>query len=120
MTRLALAVILTITLGACTAAEVAADGPTEGPRVRIELLEFSFAPAVIEVPADTRFTVEVRNSGRMDHDLTIDGLHLKVIVKPGRSAVRILGPLPRDAMYDVVCTLVGHVQLGMVGRLVVR
>ena len=120
MTRLALVALLTITLAACTTAEAAAEGPTEGPHIRIELRDFSFAPAVIEVPADTRFTLELRNSGRMDHDLTIDGLHLKVILKPGRSAVRILGPLPSGATYDVVCTVIGHVQLGMVGRMVVR
>jgi hypothetical protein len=38
MTELVLVVLLTITLGACTAAEAAAGGPTEGPRIRVELL----------------------------------------------------------------------------------
>lgn len=115
----ALLAIVAIVFGACASAD-AADTVAAGPRVVVELLDMKFAPALIEVPAGEAFTLEVRNAGKIEHDLTIDALHFKVIVKAGRSATRVLGPLPPALTYPVVCSIFGHKEAGMIGKLVTR
>ena len=114
----AILTVLALSLPACDEAE--ANSSTDGPRVIVELSDYRFAPAVIEAPADAPFTIEVRNVGKIEHDLTIDALRFKVIVKSRRSATRVLGPFPRGARYDVLCSILGHKEMGMVGKLIVR
>ncbi len=119
ITRLALAMLISAVVGACAPAEASSES-AEGPVINVELSDFRFTPALIEVPADQRFTLALRNTGKMDHDLTIDALHLKVILKPGRPARRVLEPMPGGTSYAVVCSIMGHAQLGMVGKLLAR
>lgn len=114
----AILTVLALSLPACDEAE--ANSSTGGPRVIVEMSDYRFTPAVIEAPADAPFTIELRNVGRIEHDLTIDALRFKVIVKAGRSATRVVGPLTRGARYDVLCSILGHKQMGMVGSLIVR
>lgn len=110
--------VLAVSLPACGEAE--ANSATDGPRVIVDMSDYRFTPTVIEAPADARFTIEVRNVGKIEHDLTIEALRFKVTVKSGRSATRVLGPFPRGARYDVLCSILGHKEMGMVGRLIVR
>ena len=111
--------LLMIATAACGSADAASTGDV-GPRVAVVLSDYKFSPEVIEVPADEQFTLELRNAGKIEHDLTIDALRFKVIVRSGRSATRVLGPLSRGTTYDVVCSISGHKEAGMVGKLVAR
>jgi uncharacterized cupredoxin-like copper-binding protein len=104
---------------ACGSAEAASPSAV-GQRIAVVLSDYAFSPAVIEAPADEQFTLDVRNAGRIEHDLTVEALRFKVVVRSGRSATRVLGPLPRGTTYVVVCTISGHREAGMVGKLVAR
>lgn len=111
--------LLMVTSLACGSAEAASTSAV-GQRIAVVMSDYAFSPATIEVPADEQFTLDVRNGGRIEHDLAVEALRFKVVVRSGRSATRVLGPLPRGTTYTVVCSISGHKEAGMVGKLVVR
>jgi uncharacterized cupredoxin-like copper-binding protein len=99
-----------------------APGPER--EVSVGMTEYAFLPTTIEVSAGERVRINVRNTGRLEHDFAPDqrgvalGLsHLHLA--PGSSA-SFDWTAPNDpAEVRIVCTLVGHEALGMVARLVV-
>lgn len=112
---LAIVALLAVALTACGGAAA-----PSGPVVAVELTDFKFGPATIEIPADQKVTLELRNKGAVEHDITIDAIGLKAIVKPGQTATRALGPLKTGTTYDVYCSTAGHKESGMVGKLIVK
>lgn len=117
LTSLALIALLALGLAACGGG---ASPTTTGPKISIDMTEFMFSPKAIEVPAGQQVTLELRNKGTVEHDLTIDAIGLKVIVKPGQTAQRAIGPFAAGTEYEVHCTVAGHKESGMIGTLVVK
>lgn len=114
MKRLTAAILAGLVLAACS-------GPAE-PQLterRIEMSEFMFTPDAIEMAAGESVRLVLENTGVVEHDFTLDATGLKVVVNPGRSAERTLGPL-EPGTYEVHCSVAGHKEQGMTLTLEVR
>jgi len=96
-----------------TAAPIAgADGET------VLLVDFGFRPGEIRVRAGEPVNLELVNDGRILHDLTIPARGFRAVVGPGQRTTAGLSGVPAGA-YEFYCSVPGHREAGMVGRLVV-
>ncbi|MBI2983140.1 MAG: cupredoxin domain-containing protein [Chloroflexi bacterium] len=87
--------------------------------IKLTLSEFKYSPSTIDLAAGEKTTLELRNSGTVEHDLIIDAAGLKVSVQPGKTATRNLGPLSSGS-YEIYCSVAGHKESGMKGHLTVK
>lgn len=86
--------------------------PTE---INVDLAEFSISPNTLEIPP-AGATLRITNSGSTLHNLEIPQLGLKSgDVQPGQAATIAVPASDTDAMYDMLCTIVGHADSGMRG-----
>jgi len=107
----------------CCALVVACAPPPEREIV-VGMTEYAFLPATIEVAAAERVRLVVRNFGRQEHDLMPDergrALGLPhVHLGPGASATNEWTAPANPTEIRIVCTVLGHESLGMVGRIVI-
>lgn len=109
-----LTILLTVVLSACTAVAAA----PEPVRIPVRMTEFSYGTALLEAPAGLPLVLAVTNAGKVDHDLVIDELGLRVLLRAGESAEATVGPLAART-YLVRCTIPTHQALGMTAALVV-
>jgi manganese oxidase len=90
---------------------VAAGGDT----VSVELTEFDIQPDPIK--ASPGGTLEVRNAGSVQHDLSVVGHDVKTpLLNGGESSSLSLDRLD-EGSYEVICTVPGHADAGMRGTL---
>ena len=89
------------------------------PEARVVLTDFSFAPKAVEIPAGRKVEFKLTNSGRVEHDITADGIGFHVHVMAGERLAMEAGPF-EPGEYDFFCSVVGHREAGMIGKLVVR
>lgn len=82
----------------------------------VELMEFMIMPEPIEAPAGS--TLEVENTGTVEHDLgVVDGPETPAIAAGGTGELDISALAP--GTYTVICTIAGHREAGMEGTLTV-
>ncbi|HEX5824044.1 MAG TPA: heavy metal translocating P-type ATPase [Candidatus Limnocylindrales bacterium] len=101
---------------------VAVDRAIDGGAVTIEITarDLRFAPAAIEVPAGRFVIVQFTNDDPVFHDWTVEGLaNIDANARPGQTQ-RIRFRIDEPGDWTVVCTVAGHAEAGMSGRLVVR
>ena len=113
---IALAALLGLALVSC------GGGATQAPAgstVKLTLSEFKYSTPTVEILADQKITLELKNAGTVEHDFTIDAIGLKVLAGPAKTVTRTVGPL-KAGTYDVYCSIAGHKEAGMVGKLVVK
>lgn len=118
MARLAsVAAALALMLAACSTSST---GGAPGSGVfSITLSEFKYSPTQLQVPAGSPFKLTVKNAGAVEHDFTITAKSVNVLVKPGASAEREIAALEAGT-YEIFCSIPGHKEAGMVGKLVVK
>lgn len=112
---LRLLVVASLILASCVDP---ASTPTS--KITVDLTEFAFTPKTLELPVGQKVALELVNKGSVEHDLVIDRIGLRVIFKPGQTATRFIGPFPAGTEHEIYCSLVGHKESGMTGKLVVR
>ena len=78
--------------------------------------EYSFAPSALKASAG-RTTIRFTNGGAVDHDFSIDALHIHLTEKPGKTGEATLTLTP--GTYTFFCAVPGHRQSGMQGTLTV-
>lgn len=86
--------------------------------IMVEAGDFSFRPAEVRVTAGRPINIALTNRGAIFHDLTIPAQRFQVQVQPGQRVDGSLPALPRGT-YEFYCSVPGHREAGMVGRLVV-
>ncbi|HEX6968947.1 MAG TPA: multicopper oxidase domain-containing protein [Micromonosporaceae bacterium] len=117
------ALVLGLLLGMVIVAVVPGDGPagrntaagqtaptTVGP-FDIELGDLYVKPSSITVPPGATVTLRVRNAGKMDHSLELDGTGGQLL-KPGEETTVTWGPFTSSV--QAWCTVAGHRESGMV------
>ncbi len=77
----------------------------------LQLGDLFVAPSRIEVTAGETITLNVSNSGGIQHDLKLDGTTGTGMLAPGKSETIKVGPFSADA--EMWCTVPGHKQAGM-------
>lgn len=98
------------------------EGPLTVDRF-VEGEDYEFEPDSITVPRGTRVRLTFKNEGNLIHTYTIDELGLDTgSVSPGSSkTVEFDSPESATVLtYRSYCAVPGHVELGMVGTLVVE
>lgn len=101
-----------------------AAGAAEGAIVIVASDEggrFRFEPDRIEVRAGQQVTLRVVNRGPSPHDMSIQDLKVDTgQFNPGEERTVTFTAPNRPGEYQFICTVPGHLQLGMKGTLVVR
>ena len=78
--------------------------------------EYAFTPPTLTATAG-KVTIRFTNKGVVEHDFTIDALHVKISAKPGKTAEATV--TLTAGTYKFYCTIPGHLQSGMQGKLTV-
>lgn len=113
---------LTLTLigiAGIVAAACGGGGAAQMPSVRVTLSDFKFAPAPIQVPANTKVAFQLTNSGSVEHDVTAKDLGMHLYVGTAKRVEEVVGPF-KPGTYDIYCGIAGHREAGMVGKIVVK
>jgi uncharacterized cupredoxin-like copper-binding protein len=134
---LMLALILTFVLAACGGA-AAKPGPTEPQTIALALNEFQFQPAEITVNVGQPIKLVLKNNGTVLHDFVSTDAMVEVMEEHGaehdmagmetnmHAAIEAgqQSTLEFKAMqagtYTFYCTVAGHKEAGMVGKLIVK
>ena len=118
---------------------LSACGASAGPStsVSITMTEFTFLPNTLSVPAWQDITITVTNTGAVAHDLMImkqgkeilghddledgraDAYWSQEALEPGESLVSTFVAPTVPGEYQIVCGVAGHLEAGMVGKLIV-
>ena len=117
----ALLVALALTLAACGGGgdgdEGDGGGDGGGTTLSLQGKEFEFIPNTLSAPADTEVTVELENTGTIEHDFTIDEANLSFLVPATETGS---GTFTLSAgTYTFYCAVPGHRESGMEGTLTV-
>lgn len=112
-------------------------------RFTVQETDFAYSPVTITVPVNQSISLEFKNTGLVEHDFVIENIDLTDVVgnetgghdagghdmgdveydlhvstMPGESST--IQFTPTDAgTYEFFCTVKGHLEAGMIGKLVV-
>lgn len=89
---------------------------TEGAVLEIEGSEFAFDPAELKAAAGPT-TIRLTNKGASEHDIMIDELDVHLTAAAGASAETEVTLEPGN--YELYCSIPGHRESGMQGKLTV-
>ncbi len=93
--------------------------PVAGARiVEIVATDFSFRPAEVTVKAGEVVNLQLVNQGVAAHDLVLPALGIWLLAAPGQS-VTSGATYDRPGEYEFYCSLPGHRDVGMIGRIIV-
>lgn len=120
--------ILVWTVSAC-----GKSGPSTN--LSFSMNDFSFDPNEFTVPAGKEITVHVTHHGSMEHNFIIMKLGLEagemfddadkanvfweIDLQPGDSETVVFTAPEQPGTYQIICGMPGHLQSGMLGKLVV-
>ena len=103
---------------ASPAASPAASPVASGSQVSVSMQDFKFVPREIPIAADTDVSIDLSNDGIAIHNFWITEVEQgSEMLDPGTSATLSVN-LPAGE-YRVICQVPGHVDLGMVAKLIV-
>ncbi len=81
---------------------------------------FSFQPSKLTAEAGETVTIEFKNQGSLSHNLTFKNLDAKTeTIQSGKTRTIELR-VDEPGTYKFICTVSGHAQAGMKGKLVVN
>lgn len=102
-------------------------------KISVDLSDFMISPDAFTVKAGAVITVNVTNSGAIQHDFNIMKLGSEiggmideddranvlwgVKVEPGETLTATFTVPEEPGLYQVICSLPGHLQAGMVGSI---
>ncbi|MGH9042522.1 MAG: cupredoxin domain-containing protein [Acidimicrobiia bacterium] len=119
--------LLTIMVGGLGAACGSDDGnddarsngavPVSEGGVPVEVKQFTFIPSEITASAG-EVIFSVKNTGTLEHNLTIDEPEFSLSVFPGKTRSRKVEL--EAGTYDIYCSVTGHRLAGMEGELTVN
>jgi nitrite reductase (NO-forming) len=93
--------------------------PVAGARaVEIEANDFAFKPAEISLRAGEVVNLTVVNRGTTVHDLVVPAAGIWLVVPAGRSVTTGFRA-DRPGEYEFYCSVPGHREAGMTGKIVV-
>jgi uncharacterized cupredoxin-like copper-binding protein len=104
--------------------------------IDVDMTEHTFAPNEFTVPTEAEITINLNNSGKQAHEFRIlvldakadedvdkDGnstLYWNAIISPGQSKSLSFTAPSEPGSYVIRCSVPGHTQAGMVGKLYVE
>lgn len=129
MRRLLLSLLLVTLLTACGGANAAKTNHS------VTLTDFAYSPTQLTVPAGKEITLDAANTGAVIHNFIIMNLgtnagtewtadddanvYWKLEIPAGGSANATFTAPSEPGEYEVVCSTPGHLQAGMIGKMIV-
>jgi uncharacterized cupredoxin-like copper-binding protein len=118
-----------------TGALLTACGP-KSVTLTVDMKEYSFTPSTLEVPAGANVTLNLSNSGTLEHEMVImifekeatvpfddddePNIYWEHELEMGESeAIEFTAP-SEPGEYQIVCGIPAHLEQGMVGTLIVK
>lgn len=102
----------------------------------VDMKEYKFTPDVLEVPAGAEVTVNLSNSGTLEHEMVImvlgkqatapfddddePNIYWEHELEAGQSAAVSFTAPSEPGEYQIVCGIPAHLEQGMVGKLIVK
>lgn len=102
----------------------------------VDMTEFKFIPDTIEVPAGEEVTLNLSNSGTLEHEMVfmvlgseasipfdIDdepNIYWEHELEPGEQGTVTFTAPVEPGEYQIVCGIPAHLEQGMVGKLIVK
>jgi len=85
----------------------------------VHTIDINFDPKEITIPANTDVTITVTNKGVLQHDFMVDELKLaSKLLNSGESDTLSVNAAAGE--YEYYCSVPGHREAGMVGKLIVK
>jgi uncharacterized cupredoxin-like copper-binding protein len=123
-----------LTLGLLLSACGGASGAST--TLRVDMNEFMFEPKTMTVPAGQQITLNLKNSGAIEHDFIIlkkgvvipgkfdhekqmGDVYLHAMLDAGKAGTFTFTAPTEAGEYQVICGIPGHFQAGMIGTLTV-
>ncbi len=132
--------LLVTILPAALALILSGCGPSTGPSSSIQVImtDFAFTPNTLTVPAGKQINIRVTNNGAVGHDLMIMKMGHEVTSQDhvgaethafafweeeqlgaGETRESTFTAPSQPGAYQIICGVPGHLEAGMVGKLVV-
>ena len=121
------AAIITVVLALVFAAGACGDGPDRGETglqpdgtYVIVGTEFAFIPAELTIPVGEEAVIVFKNLGTVDHNLESDDLGISTgTIRIGGERTATFTPRSTGE-FELVCSIPGHPEAGMIGSIVVQ
>jgi uncharacterized cupredoxin-like copper-binding protein len=123
-----LVLVLVLALSAC-----AKSGPST--KISFTMTDFAFNPNEFTIPAGKDVTLTVTHNGTMEHSFIVmkhgtgagevfdeadkTNVYWEVDLQPGESETVLFAAPEIPGTYQVICGMPGHLQSGMIGKLIV-
>lgn len=101
-------------------AKFGGEEPIKVKEIAVSGTEFSFNPQTVTVKSGEKVRLTFRNIGNAPHDWTIEGLGLKTKVIGSGAQDSLEFTAPARGTYNVYCSVPGHREAGMVGKLIIE
>jgi len=88
--------------------------------ITVTAKEFKFEPNEITVKKGQQVRLVFKNAGVITHNLTIDGLKLKTETVQTGETSELHFIADKRGEYTFKCAVPGHMQAGMLGKLIVK
>ena len=131
--------VLAVLLTGCAGAGVSQAAVTE---ITVESMDYAYNPASVTVPASQPVTLTLNNTGAVEHDFVVDKINVTDVEASdtGPAAHHQMGDAPEydlhffaragdtavlnftalePGTYEVFCSIEGHKEAGMIGKLIV-
>ena len=90
-----------------------------GEKIPVVGKEFSYDPATLTLKAGQPFLIVLKNTGSIEHDITVDDAKFKLTVPGNNTGEKVL-KAQKPGTYQMYCSVAGHKDAGMKGQLVVE
>lgn len=92
----------------------------EGARmIMMDMREFEFNPKQIRVRPGETVTLMVINEGTVEHDMKVDAFNFHAHAEPHKSVTASFTAKDKGE-YEIYCSVAGHKEAGMSGKLIVE
>jgi uncharacterized cupredoxin-like copper-binding protein len=89
-----------------------------GPSIEVSGKEFSFSPNTLTLKAGQAQKIVLKNTGSIEHDITVSEADFKLTVQAGQSGDKSL-TIDKPGTYQFICSVAGHESAGMKGEITV-
>lgn len=124
-------VVFAFVLAACAGG----GAPAQTTTLEVDMVEFMFSPKEYSIPAGQAITLTLTNSGALEHNFVIlrkgvtvtssanpvpaEDILFEAVVGAGQSGTFTF-TLDEAGDYEVICSVPGHLEAGMVGKITVQ
>jgi uncharacterized cupredoxin-like copper-binding protein len=106
-----------------------------GTKINFTMTDFAFSPGEFTIPAGEEITLHINHNGTVEHNFIVmkygtdagemfdeedqDNVSWEMDLQPGDSKTVVFTAPDQPGTYQILCGMPGHLQSGMVGKLIV-